>query len=142
MMHLSKRALALVQRALCMNKYRNQKVQYGTLRFDSKAEANRYHELVLMAMAGQIAGWSLKEKRVVPMAEARQQRIPLVVNGKLVTTYVADFVYLDLCRATDSKIVVEDYKGYKTEAYRLKAKLFEAVMGFPITEISYRRRSA
>lgn len=137
MLRLTQRALAFAQRALSMNKYRNKKTQVGDMTFDSQAEANRYQELVYLSLAGEIKGWSLQEETIVPMRQARQQRIPLVVNGQLVTTYVADFVY----KTKDEHIVVEDYKGFKTEAYRLKAKLFAAVMGFPITEIS-RRRSA
>ena len=60
----------------------------------------------------------------------RQVRYPLSVNGVLVCVYVADFVYRE-----NGKEVVEDVKGFRTKEYRLKAKLFAAVMGFAIEEV-------
>ena len=35
----------------------------------------------------------------------------------------------------DGKKIVEDVKGYRTKEYKLKAKLFAAVMGFSIVEV-------
>lgn len=53
----------------------------------------------------------------------RQPRFPLIVEGALVTTYVADFRYRDAAGRT----VIEDAKGYKTPAYKIKKRLFEAL---------------
>ncbi len=36
--------------------------------------------------------------------------------------YICDFYYFDV---TNEKWIVEDVKGYKTEIYKLKKKLFE-----------------
>jgi hypothetical protein len=63
---------------------------------------------------------------------SRQCPFPLLVNGRTVCKYVADFVY----RYTPTGgMVVEDAKGYRTALYRLKAKLFEAIMGYKIKEV-------
>jgi hypothetical protein len=118
---------------IASNKYGNRRVTINGSKFDSAAEAARFMELQLMQTSGQIIGWDWKRKRECPMVCARQQRIALWVCGIKVATYVADFVYLD--RAT-KEIVVEDYKGFKTAAYKLKARLFYACFGFPITEVS------
>jgi hypothetical protein len=105
-------------------KYGNRKVvrqiDGQEVRFDSVAEARRYDELVLLYLAGRI------DKPLIHKA------YDLCVNGVRVCTYVSDFSYLDL---VTGRWVVEDVKGKRTRAYRLKAKLFLALYGFPITEI-------
>ena len=55
------------------------------------------------------------------------------VDGKTIRaiTYTADFCYF----TWDGQPVVEDVKGYKTDVYKLKAKLFAYTYGFFITEI-------
>lgn len=100
-------------------KYGNKKVIVDGTEFDSKREANRYQELRLLLRAGMIANLR------------RQVIYPLHVNGTLVCRYKADFVYLDLALGRE---IAEDAKGFRTKEYRLKAKLFEAVMGFKILE--------
>lgn len=45
-------------------------------------------------------------------------------------TYVADFVYID----SDGNTVVEDTKGVRTDAYRIKKKLMLWVHGIRIKE--------
>jgi hypothetical protein len=114
------------------SKYKSRKTAICGQTFDSAAEGERYLELRMLEEAHQIEGWDWKQQKVVPLRDARQQRIPLIVNGIKVCTYVADFVYRDLFTG---KLVIEDLKGYKTDVYRLKAKLFAACLGFPITEI-------
>ena len=47
------------------------------------------------------------------------------------TSYVADFVYTDTATGEG---VVEDCKGYRTDVYRLKAKLFAHRYGVSIRE--------
>lgn len=99
-------------------KYRNQRVEVDGIAFASKKEARRYAELKLLERAGEICGLQL------------QVRYPLKVLGQLVTTYVADFQYVDA-----DGLVVEDVKGFRTDLYKVKAKLFKAVVGFPIKEV-------
>jgi hypothetical protein len=62
-----------------------------------------------------------------------QPSYPIVIAGKKICTYRADFSYFD-----GSKFVVEDVKSRptKTPIYRLKKKLVEATFpGVVITEV-------
>ena len=102
-------------------KYRNKKTQIGGRMFDSKLEAARYCELKRLQEGGIISGLQCQ----VPYK--------LEVNGNLVCTYRADFVYLDI----DKRRVVEDAKGVRTKEYILKRKLMKAILGIEIQE--YRR---
>ncbi len=78
--------------------------------FDSTREARRYQDLVLMQKAGTIS----QLRRQVPYG--------ILINGVLICTWVADFVYM----GPDGRRVVEDTKGWKTDIYKLKKKMFEA----------------
>lgn len=110
-----------------MNKYRNKKTVVDGIEFDSKAESNRYIELKLLEKAGQIKDLSLQ----VPF-----ELIPSYKkNGKTIRAakYIADFVYYD---NEKEKQIIEDTKGFKTEEYKLKKKLFEyKYRDLEITEI-------
>lgn len=101
-------------------KYGNRKTEVDGVTFDSAAEARRYSDLVLMVAAGVITDLEL------------QPRYPLMVNGQKVSTYVADFRYRDKV----GRLVVEDVKGVKTPAYRLKAKLMKAVHNIEVQEVT------
>ncbi|MGJ4857042.1 DUF1064 domain-containing protein [Labrys sp. La1] len=101
------------------SKYRNVRVVVDGYRFDSGAEADRYDFLKLRQMAGQISDLEL------------QPRFKLEVNGEMIATYIADFSYRE-----NGREVVEDVKSPATRGiagFRLKAKLFAAIHGFPIT---------
>lgn len=103
-------------------KYRNEPVEVGGVRFDSKKEARRWLELLELQAAGRIVGLR------------RQVRIPLRVNGVVVCRYVADAVYVEAGRR-----VIEDVKSPITRmnpVYRLKRKLLAAVYaGAEIREV-------
>lgn len=104
------------------SKFNNEKVESDGIKFDSKKEAARYHELVLLERAGQIS--QLR----------RQVTFGLTVHGELVCNYIADFVYIDL----QGKRIVEDVKSditRKLPVYRIKNKLMEACHGIAINEI-------
>lgn len=110
-----------------MSKYGNKKIVVDGEEFDSQLEANRWYELKLLQRAKQI-----KDLR-------RQIRFELQPsykkNGKTIQSinYIADFVYYDLNK---KKVVVEDTKGFKTETYKLKKKIFEYIHPeLEITEI-------
>lgn len=97
--------------------------KYGAIRtrldgytFDSKAEAERWATLKILAAAGEITGLQ------------RQVPYDLTVNGTRIARYVGDFEYRD--RMGDS--VVEDVKGVLTPEFRLKAKLMEAIHGIVV----------
>lgn len=105
------------------SKYLNKKTVVDGIEFDSIAESNRYKELKLLEAAGEIEGLVL------------QPPYALVVNGVLVATYKADFLYFDNVKGC---AVVEDVKGgdaTKTPVYRLKKKLMKAIHGIEITEV-------
>ena len=88
--------------------------------FDSRKEARRFADLCAMQRIGVI------------LLLSRQMHFRLVVNGRLVCSYVADFAYID---AETGKFVIEDAKGVRTRAYRIKRKLFEALVGYEIHEV-------
>lgn len=104
------------------SKYRNVKVVDGEGDVhDSTKEHRRWQELQLLARAGTIA----ELRRQVPFA--------LVVNGVLVCQYVADFVFRE-----GAATIVEDCKSPPTRklaAYRIKAKLMQAIHGIQIREV-------
>lgn len=102
------------------NKFGNVPTWVDGIRFASKKEAARWGELRLLESAGQI-----RDLR-------RQVRYSLQVSSVDTTTYIADFVYLDV--ATDAT-VVEDAKGFKTPEYKLKAKMMLAQYGIAIKEV-------
>ena len=100
------------------NKYGAKKVSTPDGSFDSKREYARWLDLNLMERASAIS--DLK----------RQQSYTIIVNGQKICRYVADFTYFD----DDDEFVVEDSKGYRTDVYKLKAKLMLAVHGIKIKE--------
>jgi len=95
------------------NKFGAEKTKVDGVKFDSKAESKRYSELKMLEKAGVISNLELQPKFLI---------IPGVVwNGKKLREryYIADFKYTE-----DSRTVVEDTKGFKTELYKLKRSLF------------------
>lgn len=100
-------------------KYRAVPTEVDGHLFPSKREAGHYQALKLREAAGEIAELRL------------QFRWPLEVRDVLVTTYVADFTFRD----ARGELHVQDAKGVRTEAYRLKRKLFEALHHLCIEEV-------
>lgn len=93
--------------------------------FASTGEHGRWYELQRLQEAGYIANLR------------RQVRYPLVVGGVKVSTYVADFVYDEHYAdyyTIGVRTVVEDYKGKRTEGYKLKARLMLACHNIAIRE--------
>ncbi|WP_175980034.1 DUF1064 domain-containing protein [Caballeronia zhejiangensis] len=105
------------------SKYGNQKCESGGVKFDSKREMMRWHELVQMQVRGEIRELELQVPFV--LAEA------VVIGGRKrpALRYVADFVY-----EKAGKQVIEDVKGKVTEGYRIKRHLM-AARGLTIVEI-------
>jgi hypothetical protein len=87
------------------------------IRFDSRREGNRYSELRLLELAQVITGLRC------------QVWFRLEVNGMLICKYRADFCYIE-----GGQEITEDSKGFRTDAYRIKSKLMEAVHGIKIRE--------
>lgn len=99
-----------------MSKYRNKKITIDGITFDSIKESKRYQELKLLERAKEISGLKLQ-----PQFELQPS---FKKNGKIYKkiTYKADFMYFD---NRLNKTIVEDVKGFKTEVYKLKKKMFE-----------------
>ena len=98
------------------SKYHNKKVTIDGITFDSKLEATRYRELKLLERNGVI-----KNLQLQPSYEL----IPSFKKGNKTfkkASYIADFSYYD---TELNKTIIEDTKGFKTDVYVLKKKLFE-----------------
>jgi len=109
------------------SKYGAKKTVVDGITFPSKLEAKRYGELRMLERSGAIT------------ALQRQVPFDLKVNGHLICRYIADFTYT---QTTTGEIVTEDAKGVMTPAFRLKAKLMEAVHGIVVQVWTGRRQSA
>lgn len=107
-------------------KYGNQKCESGGIKFDSKAEMKRWHELVQMQARGEIFDLELQVPFVLEPAA--------IVGGKKVKArvYIADFVYED----STGKQVVEDVKGVKTAIYSYKKHQMKTHLNIDIVEIT------
>ena len=95
-----------------MNKYNNKKTIINGITFDSKKEAERYQALKMLENANIIRNLS----RQVPFELIPKQ------SSERAVKYVADFVYVEVATG---KIIVEDVKGYRTDVYKIKRKLFK-----------------
>lgn len=102
------------------SKYGNSETEVDGIKFDSKKEAKRYRELLLMQKAGEIG------------LIRRQVEYELNPGGTHSLKYLADFEYYIL--ATGEK-VTEDVKGYRTREYKKKKRLMKKVHGIVIKEI-------
>lgn len=101
------------------SKFHNQKTKVGSRTFDSRKEARRYRELLLLQQAGEISGLRCQvEYELIPSMRYKDpvtRRMRTIRGAK----YIADFVYYD----SGNRLVVEDVKGKRTPEYRLKYKL-------------------
>ena len=107
-------------------KYHNKKVEYDGYTFDSIREKNYYIKLKLLEKAGKIKELELqKEFELQPSFKLNNK-----TSRKI--TYRADFTYKT---TEDDKLHVVDVKGFRTDVYRLKKKLFEYKYRIEIEEI-------
>ncbi len=105
------------------NKYRAVPTVVDGLRFHSKGEAARWQELKLLEHQGLI----IELDRQVPYA--------LSVRGVDLGSYIADFTYREVLEGGKVlHFVVEDFKGFRTAEYKLKAKLMQALYNITIRE--------
>lgn len=105
-----------------MNKYRAQRTTVDGITFDSKKEAKRYGELLLLECAGEIK--SLE----------RQVEFSVDIQREHICKYRADFQYQEHVGNGVWKLIAEDCKGFKTPLYKLKKKLVHAIYGVTIRE--------
>lgn len=107
-------------------KYNNRKVTYDNHKFDSKKECEYYLHLKDL----------LKEKAIINL-ELQKEFIlqdKFKINNKTIRkiSYIADFSFVT---TKDNKLHVVDIKGFKTDVYKLKKKLFEYKYGIEIEEL-------
>lgn len=103
-----------------VSKYKNEKVESGGRKFDSKREAIRAGELDLLQKMGRISDLQYQVRfEVIPKQ-----------GKKRAAFYVADFTYIE-----DGKLVVEDSKGHRTREFILKSKLMQQVHGITVREV-------
>ena len=97
------------------NKYGAKKIEYDNIVFHSEGEMRRYSELKVLEEKGLIKDLVLQPRFLLQES--------FVYEGKKYRKieYVADFQYYD---NTINKIVVEDFKGFKTKEYNIKKKMF------------------
>lgn len=110
------------------NKYGNQKTKLDGYTFDSRKEAQRYAELILLQKAGEISNLEMQKPFVI-------QESFFDSNGKRQTAikYYADFTYI----TKEGKEVIEDVKSpatRKNPVYRMKKKMM-AYKGYEIQEV-------
>ena len=118
-------------------KYHNEPDTRGKMHFDSKKEARRYDELMVLLRAGQIRKLELQRQFTL-------QESYITPEGERVRAikYVADFAYE---RATQPDVtgevhwlpVVEDVKSRatKTKQYAMKRKMMQEHFGIYIQEV-------
>lgn len=121
-----------------MSKYGNKKVQGVDGRvYDSVKEMRRSVYLQALEKAGLITDLQYQVKYVLIPEKREPDTIGKrggVKKGKLIEkecAYYADFVYFD---AATGNLIVEDTKGMRTEAYKIKRKLMLHVYGIRILE--------
>jgi len=94
------------------NKWTTAKKQtFNGDKYDSGFEASVAQDLEFRRKAGEITRWE------------RQVKIPLVVNGYLIANYYIDFVVY----YPNGTVEYVEAKGYATEVWRMKWKIFEAL---------------
>lgn len=124
------------------SKYHAKKTMCYGIMFDSKKEAKRYRELLLMERAGVIS--NLELQKVYELIPSQYETSAEVYTkgknkgqpkrGELLeraVTYKADFVYID----ADGYTVVEDTKGMRTKEHIIKRKLMLFNYGIRIKEV-------
>lgn len=98
------------------NKYRNKKVVYDGIKFDSIKEKNYYVALKMLEKAGIITELELQKKFELQPSFVDN-------NGKKqrAITYIADFFYYE---TVQKLYIAVDVKGYRTDVYKIKKKMF------------------
>lgn len=119
------------------NKYHNKPEERGRIKFQSKKEAKRYDDLMLMLKAGQIRDLQLQRDFTLQEAYTTPE-------GKRIRAirYRADFVYErrtlpDQNGNTYWILVAEDVKsrGTRTQVYIDKKKQMQFLYGIHIEEV-------
>lgn len=107
------------------NKFGAQKTVVDGISFDSRAEARRYSQLLILQRVGDIAGLT----RQVAYVLAPSVKFEGATRAKPALRYIADFVYSE---TASGKIICEDVKGVITPVFALKRHLMLSQLGINI----------
>lgn len=116
---------------MSMNKYFNKKVIIDGIKFDSKKEAGEYLWLKMLEKKGDISNLELQPKFEL------QPKYKVGKRTRRAITYTPDFSYYD----KDGQFHVVDVKGYKTDVYKIKKKLFEYKFKVELEETVFEREA-
>lgn len=97
------------------HKYNAQRTERNGFKFDSKREAKRYDELVLLQALGEVIFFL--------------RQVPFHLPGNV--TYRLDFLIF----WASGSVTCEDVKGVKTKEYIIKKKLVESIYPVEIKEV-------
>ena len=103
------------------NKFRARKAEAHGITFDSKAEANRYCDLVNLEKANAICDLE------------RQPKYPITINGVHICNVILDSRYFDRIEGRER---IEDVKGKDNALSRPKRKMVEAQHGITVEVVS------
>ncbi len=139
------RSIGITGATIEMSKYKSRKVRIGNEVFDSKKEAERYKQLLMLQKAGVIRDLKRQVKYIlIPSQYAESTEVYKKgakkgqrKRGKLLEkecAYIADFVY-----KRGSEAVVEDVKGYRGggayAVFVIKRKLMLEKYGIRVKEV-------
>lgn len=108
------------------SKYHSKKVIIDGITFDSLKEGNYYTKLKLLQKSGVIKDLELQKEYLL------QEKFKINGKTRREITYKADFTYIT---TENNKIHVVDTKGFRTEVYKIKKKMFEYKYGIELEEV-------
>ena len=108
------------------SKYHSKKVIIDGITFDSLKEGNYYTKLKLLQKSEVIKDLELQKEYLL------QEKFKINGKTRREITYKADFTYIT---TEDNKIHVVDTKGFTTEDYKIKKKMFEYKYGIELEEV-------
>lgn len=97
------------------HKFKARRTNVDGIKFSSKKEANRYNILKLLQKSGDILFFL--------------RQVPFHLPGGV--KYICDFLIF----WANGDVTIEDVKGFKTEIYKAKKKMVEALYPVEISEI-------
>lgn len=97
------------------HKFKARRTNVDSIKFSSKKEANRYNILKLLQKSGDILFFL--------------RQVPFHLPGGV--KYICDFLIF----WANGDVTIEDVKGFKTEIYKAKKKMVEALYPVEISEI-------
>lgn len=97
------------------HKFKARRTNVDGIKFSSKKEANRYNILKLLQKSGDILFFL--------------RQVPFHLPGGV--KYICDFLIF----WANGDVTIEDVKGFKTESYKAKKKMVEALYPIEILEV-------